>query len=801
MPWKYDAEVKKESSSVTNIVENRGITRSEKIYAPESLRRKYPVETSTNFGNKESAKGEEHETGKVPNEESTKFLKFISQSEYELIDQLKQTPANISLLTLLMNFESHRKLLMKVLNEVHVDKNISLDKFGAIVNNIMVNNYLAFSDEEIPIKGKGHNRALNISVKCLGHLLTRVLIDNGSSLNVMPKATLENFPYDRTKVKSNAIIVRAFGESKREVMGELEIPVQIGPFKFQISFQIMDIKPVYSFLLGRPWIHASSPIPSSLHQKLKRLIVSYPQSTKHVETVEEALETTFQSLEIANTTLAKDEPRKGKVLRPMMAAARMMIKKGFRVGQGLGKNLHGISKPIELRVNLGRKGLGYWPETPRMKPYRQYHQVEEAVVEEKSPESLVRSCSLQEETNNWTVQEVPMTYVLNLVNQSNGEGTSQEPPIKEVKVGRAMSLDDRNELVQLLTKYVDIFAWSYKDMPGLDNEIVEHRIPMEPNCPPVKQKLRRMNPKTSLKIKEEMKKQLEAEFLTIAKYPQWVANIVPVPKKDRKVKMFVGYRDLNKASPKDKFALPHIDVLVDNKAKHGCFSFMDGFSRYNQIRMALEDMEKITYITQWGTFCYKVMLFRLKNVGATYQRAMVALFHDMMHKEVEVYVDDMITKSKMDREHIRDLRKLFERLRKYRLHLNPIKYTFGVKSGKLLGFIVSKKGIEVDPDKVKAIQEMLPPQTKKEIRGFLGSKIHIPTNNHLQSYFQTLIENQKTEWNEHCQKAFEDIKQYLKEPHVLVLPIFGRSLIMYLTVLEESMGCVLGQHDESGKKE
>ena len=136
---------------------------------------------------------------------------------------------------------------------------------------------------------------------------------------------------------------------------------------------------------------------------------------------------------------------------------------------------------------------------------------------------------------------------------------------------------------------------------------------------------------------------------------------------------------------------------------------MDGFLGYNQIKMASEDMEKTTFITLWGTFCYKVMSFGLKNAGATYKRAMVALFHDMMHKEIEVYVDDMIAKSKTEEEHLVNLRKFFERLRKYQLGLNPAKCTFRVKSGKLLGFIVSEKGIEVDPDKVKAILEMPEP--------------------------------------------------------------------------------------------
>jgi len=182
----------------------------------------------------------------------------------------------------------------------------------------------------------------------------------------------------------------------------------------------------------------------------------------------------------------------------------------------------------------------------------------------------------------------------------------------------------------------------------------------------------------------------------------------------------VDYRDLNQASSKDNFPLPHIDILVDNMTNFPLFSFMDGFSGYNQIKMALEDIEKMTFVTLWGTFCYKVMSFGLKNAGTTYQRAMVALFHNMMHKEIEVYVDDMIAKSKTEEEHLVNLRKLFKRLRKYWLRLNPTKCTFMVKSGKLLGFIVSQKGIEVDPEKVKFILEMPEPRSKKQVRGFLG---------------------------------------------------------------------------------
>jgi len=233
---------------------------------------------------------------------------------------------------------------------------------------------------------------------------------------------------------------------------------------------------------------------------------------------------------------------------------------------------------------------------------------------------------------------------------------------------------------------------------------------------------------------------------------------------------------------------------------------MDGFSGYNQIKMAPEDMENTTFITPWGTFCYRVMPFGLKNAGATYQRAMTTLFHDMMHKEIEVYVDDMIAKSHSEEDHLVDLLKLFQRLRKFRLRLNPNKCTFGVRSGKLLGFIVSQKGIEVDPDKVRAIQEMPAPKTEKQVRGFLGRLNYISRFiSHMtatcEPIFKLLKKSQSCVWTADFQKAFDSIKEYLLEPPILLPPVEGRPLIMYLTVLETSMGCILGQQDETGRKE
>ncbi|RVW60356.1 Transposon Ty3-I Gag-Pol polyprotein [Vitis vinifera] len=254
-------------------------------------------------------------------------------------------------------------------------------------------------------------------------------------------------------------------------------------------------------------------------------------------------------------------------------------------------------------------------------------------------------------------------------------------------------------------------------------------------------------------VKEEIQKQLSVGFLSVVEYPEWLANVVPVPKKDGKVRVCVDFRDLNKASPKDDFPLPHIDMLVDSTAGHSMLSFMDGFSGYSQILMAPEDMEKTSFITEWGTYCYRVMPFGLKNAGATYQRAATTLFHDMMHRDVE-----------------------------FRLRLNPKKCTFGVTSGKLLGYMVSERGIEVDPDKIRAILDMPAPRTEREVRGFLGrlqyiSRFIARLTDICEPIFRLLRKSQPTVWDDQCQRAFERIREYLLSPPVLAPPTPGRPLL------------------------
>ena len=164
-----------------------------------------------------------------------------------------------------------------------------------------------------------------------------------------------------------------------------------------------------------------------------------------------------------------------------------------------------------------------------------------------------------------------------------------------------------------------------------------------------------------------------------------------VPKKDTDIlRMCVDFTSLNKHCPKDHFSLPRVDQIIDSTTGCEKLFFLDAYSGYNQIRLKVEDQEKIVFITPFEVFCYNTMPFGLKNAGATYQRCMQACLKDQIGRNVQVYVDDIVIKTKEARTLIDDLRETFDNLDHYRIKLNLEKYAFGAPSGQLLGYFISQ---------------------------------------------------------------------------------------------------------------
>ena len=208
----------------------------------------------------------------------------------------------------------------------------------------------------------------------------------------------------------------------------------------------------------------------------------------------------------------------------------------------------------------------------------------------------------------------------------------------------------------------------------------------------------------------------ETEAIKEIFFPEWLVNTVVIKKKNGKWRVCVDFIDLNQACPKDPFPMPKIDQLVDATYGHPRMSFLDAFQGYHQITLATEDQEKTAFISPDANYHYTVMPFRLKNARATYQRMMTRMFRDKIGRTVEVYIDDMVVKSKQVVQHINDLKEVFEVLQRHRLHLNANKCAFGVGAGKFLGYLITNRGIEVNPDQIEAVKCLKLPSSPKEVQ-------------------------------------------------------------------------------------
>ncbi|CAL8992394.1 unnamed protein product [Prunus brigantina] len=218
----------------------------------------------------------------------------------------------------------------------------------------------------------------------------------------------------------------------------------------------------------------------------------------------------------------------------------------------------------------------------------------------------------------------------------------------------------------------------------------------------------------------EVEKLRAIGFIREVVYPIWLANSVLVKKSSGAWRMCQDYTDLNKACPKDSFPLPRIDQLVDATTGYELLSFMDAYSGYNQIFMNPTDHEHTTFIIDKGLYCYDLMSLGLKNAGVTYQHLVNKIFDELIGICMEVYVDDMLDQSKTADQHLHNLSLMVDVLRKYKMHLNLTKCAFGISSGKFLGFMINQRGIEANPEKIKALLDMRVPTTQKDIQSLIG---------------------------------------------------------------------------------
>ena len=281
-------------------------------------------------------------------------------------------------------------------------------------------------------------------------------------------------------------------------------------------------------------------------------------------------------------------------------------------------------------------------------------------------------------------------------------GSEDDP--KMVRVSIHVQGQFREDLKALLMEYKDVFAWDYADMKGIDPNLYQHRINSKQDAVPVIQQRYRINPNYAKQVKEEIDKLLQVGFIKPVHKVTWLSPIVIVPKKNGKIRVCVDYRKLNAATLTDPFPLPYCDTLLDAVAGHEMYSFLDGFSGYNQIRMAPEDEGKTAFITEWGAFVFTVMSFGLKNGPPSFLEVAQKTFEPYLTDFMRVFMDDFSVFGKKD-EHLNHLRLCLERCRMFRMSLNPFKCAIAVKRGVLLGHVISEEGMAIDSRKIEAIQK------------------------------------------------------------------------------------------------
>ena len=266
-----------------------------------------------------------------------------------------------------------------------------------------------------------------------------------------------------------------------------------------------------------------------------------------------------------------------------------------------------------------------------------------------------------------------------------------------------------------------------------------------------------------LSIEKEVNRLYKSSTIVPIRFSEWMYNLVPVRNKTREIRLCIYFRNLNKVSLKDNYPLPNMDHILQRVVGSSRISLLDGYSRYNQILVHRDDQLKITFTTPWGTFMYAKMPFGLKNAGVTFQWAMDIAFANEKYVFLVIYLDGLTTFSKSDGDHLHHLRIVFQKCRKFGISLNPKKSLSAMEKGNLLGHIISKDGIRINPARVQAIQQFDFPRNKKQIQSFNAKifflRIFIPNlAEHLKEMIDMLENDNEVKWSLEAKKSFHVVK-------------------------------------------
>jgi len=332
---------------------------------------------------------------------------------------------------------------------------------------------------------------------------------------------------------------------------------------------------------------------------------------------------------------------------------------------------------------------------------------------------------------------------------------------------------------------------------------MQHKIPLKEGVKSFQQKLRQINPMLYPIIEKELKWMLDAKIIVPLRYSKWIANLVPVRKKNGEIRLCVDFINLNRCSLKDNYPVPKMDNILQRVVSSKRMSFLDGYSGVNQIVVAEEDREKTVFTTPWGTFMYAKMLFGLMNAGATFQHAMDVVVVGERDKFIVIYLDDITVFSQSEEEHLHHLKQTFRKCRKFCISLNPKKSLFAMDEGKLLGHIVSSHVLSIDPERVEAIQKIKIPRHKKATQGLLGKnkflRRFIPNLAEILEPISDMLKKYaKIKWDSKARLDFQWVKDSLITTPLLASSKFDREFMVFSFASHETIVVVLLQKNDEG---
>ncbi|XP_078148472.1 uncharacterized protein LOC144543896 [Carex rostrata] len=713
--------------------------------------------------------------GRFKNEKTDKqFAKFL--------ELMKQLHVNLPLTEVMTQMPVYTKFFKDILSNRRKLEEVQMVSLDTNSSAMVMN--------ELPKKLDDPGK---FSIPCsIGNVqFKRALCDLGASVSLMPKSV-----YDRLGVgelKPTRISLQLADQSVKLPLGVVEdLPIQIGKFFVPIDFVVvnMDEDTHTPLLLGRPFLNTAKAViyvhdgiitmnigEEKLTFDIKRSM-RYPSNDQSVFSVE-ILDRLIDE-ELLNNLEKANPDREGRVSHSYCGPQPIQT-----------ENLQ-KSEFIAARNNPSQID-----KEPILSP----------IFQVSTAETLPKFAETLEDAPKVELKPLPSTLRYEYL------GPNQTYP---VIVNASLDQDQTDQLLTILRKHKKAIGYTIDDLKGINPSICMHRILMEEGHKPTIEGQRRLNPNLSEVVRKEIQKLLDAGIIYSISDSKWVSPIHVVPKKGGTTviegengepiatrlvtgcRMCIDYRKLNIGTRKDHFPLPFIDQLLERLAKHSFFCYLDGYSGFFQVPIHPDDQENTTFTCPYGTFAYRRMSFGLCNAPATFQRAMMGIFSDLIEKSMEVFMDDFSVYGTTFDECLLNLFKILQRCEEVNLVLNWEKCHFMVQEGVVLGHVISAKGLEVDRAKIEVIEKLPPPTNVKGVRSILGhagfyrrfikdfSKIAKPLTN-------LLLKDAPFDFTQDCLDVFNRLKEALISAPILQPPNWSESFEIMCDASDYAVGAVLGQ--------